>query len=233
MLRQLGLMVLVVMLGGAALAQTAEAPERRITVTGEGRVEAVPDMASVTVGVETHAETAGAALVANSEAMTAVFAVLEEAGIARADFQTSQISLNPVWNDRRSEQQGPPEITGYAASNLVTVRVREIAGLGGVLDALGQAGANRLQGIAFELSDPRELLDRARERAVADARAKAELLVAAAGVGLGPVLSISEAAYAPGPMMMRAQAAEMAMDMPVAEGQVSLEARVEMVFALE
>jgi uncharacterized protein len=230
MLHRLGFLVLCLSLAGMAAAEEAE---RRITVTGEGSVEAVPDLATVTAGVETQAPTASEALTANSVAMTAVFGVLEAAGIAREDVQTSQISLNPVWNHRPSAPDAPPQVTGYSASNLVTVRVRDIARLGAVLDAMGQAGANRIQGIGFAMSEPREQQDRARTLAVEDARAKAELLARTAGVTLGEVVSIAEAGRMGPPIMMRAAAEDMAMAAPIAEGQVTLEARVDMVFAIE
>jgi uncharacterized protein YggE len=230
MLHRLGVLVLCLSLAGMAVADEAEG---RITVTGEGSVEAVPDLATITAGVETQAPSASEALTANSVAMTAVFGVLEAAGVAREDVQTSQISLNPVWNHRPTMPEAPPELTGYAASNLVTVRVRDIARLGAVLDAMGQAGANRIQGIGFAMSEPRELEDRARARAVEDARAKAELLARTAGVTLGPVVSIAEAGRMGPPVMMRAAAEDMAMAVPIAEGQVAIEARVDMVFAIE
>jgi uncharacterized protein YggE len=230
MLHRLGVLVLCLSLAGMAAADEAE---RRITVTGEGSVEALPDLATVTAGVETQAPTASEALTANSEAMTAVFGVLEAAGIVREDVQTSQISLNPVWNHRQATPDAPPQITGYAASNLVTVRVREIARLGAVLDAMSQAGANRIQGIGFAMSEPREQQDGARARAVEDARAKAELLARTAGVTLGPVVSITEAGRMGPPVMMRAMSDEAAMPAPIAEGQVAIEVQVDMVFAIE
>lgn len=214
---------------GPGMAQ--EQPPRQIVVAGEAEVEAPPDRAVVTAGVDSQAATAAAALEANAAAMTAVFDALEAAGVPPADFQTSQLSLDPLW-ENREDGVGPPRVVGYQASNLVTVTVREIARLGPVIDAVTGAGANRLHGIAFEVSEPRPYLDDARERAVADARARAELYARAAGVTLGPVVTIREATDIGGPQPMYARA-EMAVATPIAEGTVALSARVEVVYAIE
>jgi uncharacterized protein len=218
-----------VALAAPVLAQ--EPPARQITVTGMAEAEAVPDVATVTAGVETRAATAAAALAGNSEAMTRVFAAIEAAGIERRDLQTSQLGLDPVYAPYDGSEE-PQRVVGYQASNLVTVRVREVAKLGALIDAVTGAGANRLYGIGLEVSDPREQIDAARERAVADARAKAELYARAAGVSLGPVVSIRETAeQPPGPVMMRAEAADAAP--PVSEGTVTLSTQVEIVYAIE
>jgi len=210
----------------AAPLAAQEAP-RVITVTGEGRIEAAPDLATLTAGVQSEALTAAPALAATSQAMQAVFDALAAAGIAPADMQTSQLSIDPVW-----AEDGSGRIRGYSASNLVTIRVRDVARLGAVIDAASAAGANRVFGIGFELAEPRAQADAARERAVADARAKAELLAKAAGVTLGPVLSIREGGEpAPGPMFARAEMADAAA--PVAQGVVGIDARVEIVYGLD
>ena len=215
---------------GPLLAQ--EAPPRQLTVVGSAEIEAVPDLATVTAGVETQAPTAAEALTANSQAMAAVFAALEAAGIARRDLQTSQLSLSPVYEPYRDGAEAPQRIVAYQASNLLTVTVREIGKLGGVIDELAEAGANRLHGVGFEVARPRAALDEARRQAVVDARAKAELFAEAAAVTLGPVVSLTESmAQAPVPYRARA---DMAMEAaPVAEGTVTLGAEVEVVFGLE
>lgn len=216
---------------GLVLAAPAAAEDlpRQITVTGTARVEAVPDLATVSVGVTTRAATAAAALAASSEAMTAVMAGLDGAGVAAADRQTSQLSLSPVYGGDRDG--GEPEATAFQADNTVTVRVRDIARLGEIIDALTKAGANRLYGVGFELSEPREALDGARRAAVADARARAELYAEAARVTLGPVISLREGAGG-GPMPMYARA-EAASAVPIAEGTVTLTAEVEVVYGIE
>jgi uncharacterized protein YggE len=223
--------VLALMLAVAVPAAAQDEPPRQIVVTGVGEVEAAPDRATVTAGVETQGETAAEALAANATTMTAIFAALEAADVPRADFQTSQLSLDAIWEDR-SGAEGPPKVVGYQASNLVTVRVREIARLGVVIDAVTTAGANRMYGIGFEVAEPKPFLDDARKAAVADARARAELLAGAAGVTLGPVLTIREVGDMGGPRPMFARA-EMDAAPPVSEGTVGLSARVEIVYAIE
>ena len=231
------LVVLAVVLGLAAAPVAAQEAARQpsarqITVIGSAEAQGVPDLATITAGVETRAETAAGALSANSEAMTAVLAALHGAGVARADVQTSQLSISPVYEPYREGTPEAQKVAGYEATNMVTVRVRDVAKLGATVDAVTTAGANRLYGIGFDVSEPKPLLDSAREKAVADARAKAELFAKAAGVTLGPVVRISEALNVPGPMVMRAEAmADKAA--PVEGGTVSLQAQVEIVYGLE
>ncbi|WP_324562170.1 SIMPL domain-containing protein, partial [Amaricoccus sp.] len=215
--------------GGPALAQ--ETP-RQITVMGSAQVEAVPDRATITAGVETRAPTAAEALAANAQAMAEVFAALEAAGVEKRDAQTSQLNLNAVYEPYREGAEAPPQVVAYEASNMVTVKVRALANLGKLIDALVGSGANRLYGIGFDVSEPRPSLDAARREAVADARAKAELFAEAAGVTLGPVVTIREDTGMGGPQPLRAQAA-MAEAVPVAEGTVTLTADVEVVFGIE
>lgn len=214
-----------------ASAQPSEAPERSISVSGAAEVEAVPDLARVSAGVETRAGTAAEAMAANSAAMAEVFAALEAAGIERRDIQTSNLSLGAVWDHSRDNE--PPQIIGYRASNIVSVRVRDVGALGGVIDAVTGAGANRLDGIGFELSDPAAAMTEARAQAVADARTRAETYARAAGVTLGPVLSIRENGQQ-SPQPFFARAATEAMDAaPISEGSIVMRAQVGMVFAIE
>lgn len=225
------LVALALAFGLAAAPVVAQEPPR-ITVTGTAEAQAVPDVATITAGVETRAETAAAALAANSEAMAAVLAALDASGVERRDVQTSQLSINPVYEPYREGSPEAQRVAGYEAANMVTVRVRDVAKLGATVDAVTKAGANRLFGIGFDVSDPKPTLDAARRQAVADARAKAELFAEAAGVKLGPVVRIGEAVNAPGPVVMRAEAmADKAA--PVEGGTVSLQAQVEIVYALE
>ncbi|WP_233417147.1 SIMPL domain-containing protein [Halovulum marinum] len=217
-----------------ALAQ--EPPPPRIQVTGEGEVAAAPDMAQVQIGVTTESGTAAAALDANSEATAAVLARLAEQGVAEADMQTGNLSLYPRRDDRRSQNGGgldEPPIVGFVANHTVSVTIRQLDSLGGVLDAVVSDGANTLGGLSFGLQDPAEALDAARREAVADAMRKAELYAEAAGVVLGPVRAISEPVMQDGPMPMMAMEADMMRGaVPVAEGEVKVTATVTMSFAI-
>jgi uncharacterized protein YggE len=206
-----------------ALAEDAMPP--MITVTGTGTVEAVPDIATLSIGVTSQGDTAAAALSANSAQLEAVMARLTATGIEARDMQTSNLSLNPNWTGNDGSSGSAPTIAGFVASNILTIRVRQIDGLGAVLDAVVADGANTLNGLSFGLADPDPVLDEARKEAVADARARAELLAAAAGVKLGRVISISDGSMPSGPMpMFRADAAAMAV--PVAGGELGLSASV-------
>jgi hypothetical protein len=213
----------------ALRAQTAAPPDVAvISVTGTGTVELPPDIATLTIGVTTQGETAAEALAENTAAVTAVLARLAEAGIAPRDMQTSNLSINPNWGGYDSSS---PSISGYVAVNQVTVRVRALDTLGEVLDAAVTDGANTLNGLTFGLADPGPALDEARKAAVAEARARAELLAGAAGVGLGRILSIRETVVSPDPVpMFRAEAASA--PVPVAGGELGLTASVTIDFEI-
>jgi uncharacterized protein YggE len=216
-----------------ALPAAAQDVPRTITVSGLGEVTAVPDMAHVTLGAQSEAATADEALSATSVAVAAALEVLTGAGIEERDIQTSGISLSPrmVWP---SDGTGSPRIDGYVASNQLTVRVRDLTKLGDVLDAVVKSGANMLGGVSFTLSEPRATEDAARRAAVEDARARAELFAAAAGVTLGDVQQISEDSFAQPMARMMAAEASMAdaSPPPVAPGELTVSARVQMVYAI-
>lgn len=219
--------------GNAAFAQ--EPPERRVTVTGEGEITAAPDQANITVGVSERGATATDALRANTRAMQALFDVLDGSGIDGADRQTSGLSLQPVYDNRNTEPGEGPRIVGYEASNALMIRVTKLELLGDVLDAVTVAGANRIDGISFGLSDTEAMMRDARRMAVEDAMERAQLYVQTAGASLGPVMTISEVGgSAPRPVPEMAMA-RMASDMavPIAEGEVGLSVRVNVVFAIE
>lgn len=202
-----------------------------ITVTGEGNVEAAPDIATIQLGVTSTGKTAAEALAANNAAMEAVMARLTAAGIAARDLQTTGLSVNPNWTGYESSSVGGPQISGYTASNMLTVRVRALEGLGGVLDAAVSDGANTLNGLSFGLADPKPVLDAARKAAVADATARATLLAEAAGVKLGQVVSITEGDVASAPVMVMEKFAQDA-GVPTAGGEVGYSANVTVVWQL-
>lgn len=223
-------MTAVVMLAGS-MAAAQEAALRQITVTGEGRVAAAPDMATLRLGAAAEAKEAAEALRLTSEITQRILDRLGEAGIEARDIQTSGLSLSPLRQNYREGNAETPGIAGYAASNGVTVRLRDLDRLGDVLDAVVSDGANTLDGLSFGLTDPRPLMDEARQLAVADARAKAELYAKAAGVTLGAVQSLVErGGGSPAPYM-----AEMSMargSVPVAAGELDVSADVQIVYEI-
>ncbi len=213
----------------AALPAASQQQETGLVVRGQGRVEAPPDMATLSLGVTAEAGTAREAMARNSDAMTAVLQRLRSSGIGGPDVQTSGLTLSP-----RYVQQGPdetPQVSGYVAQNVVTVRVLALDDLGPVLDAAVSDGANTMGGLSFGVQEPQALEDQARREAVEDARRKAEEMADAAGVALGPVRAIVEEGFGGGPVMMEARMA-MANSVPVAEGEVTFESNVRMVFDL-
>ena len=224
----------VVLLGFIALfplmVGAGEVP-RNLSVSGHGSVETVPDMATITLGVSQQARTAGEALSAISSVSAQVFASLEAAGIAPRDMQTSGLNLHPLFSNRNASTNAPPAIVGFNASNMVTVRVRELSALGTILDIVAQDGANEFNGLQFGLQAPDVLEQEARVAAVHDAMARATVMAEAAGVKVGRVISISEMGGGNRPMMMARGAASFDA-MPVAAGEVSLSADVSMVFEI-
>jgi uncharacterized protein YggE len=217
----------VTLFAAPALAQTVPPPT--ISVTGEASVSVPPDLAMVDGGVTSEAKTAREASDANNTAMGKVLLALKTAGIDQKDVQTSRLSLQPQSAPNRA---GPSAITSYRASNRVTIRVRDVTKVANVIDTLVGAGANEIGGINFMVSQASKLLDEARDKAVADARRKAEIYARAAGVTLGAPLSISEDGNPP-PMPYRRMSAGMAASAPVAQGEETLSVTVGVSWAIK
>lgn len=208
----------------------AETPH--LQVTGRGEVTAVPDMATVTLGVELEARTAEAVSREAAERMREVLGVLTVVGVAPEDVRTSGLSLRPVYEDRRQDLERAPRLLGFAAQNTLTVTVRDLDGLGDMLDRVISGGANTFRSVRFGLQDPSFAGEDARREAVADALARATVLAEAAGAERGRVLVMSEGgAAAP---RYEVAAVRMASDsaVPVAPGTLTVTAEVSMVFEL-
>ena len=214
--------------GAPALAQSDIPPA--ISVTGEASISVPPDLALVDAGVASDAKTAREASEANNNAMTKVMAALKAANVDPKDIQTSRLSLQPQYAPNRS---GPSSVVGYRVSNRVTVRIRDVTKLANVIDTLVGAGANDIGNVSFEVSQASKLLDDAREKAVADARRKAEIYARAAGVTLGAPLSISEEG-APQPAFRGKMVAPMAAaPTPIAQGEETLSISVSVTWAIK
>jgi len=217
-----------------AVAQNAapQAP-RTLTVTGAGEAAAAPDMAVLSIGVETEGATAADALRDNSEKMRAVIDKLKALGVAERDIQTSGLSVNPRYDYKARGET--PRLIGFVASNTVTAKLRDLEEAGAILDQTVQVGANTIRNLSFAFSDPQPLYDAARRDAVAHARSKAELLSEAAGVRLGPVLTIHESqAYAPSPPLAMARMEAAAdVSVPLQGGESVVTANVTIVYEIE
>jgi uncharacterized protein YggE len=210
------------------LATALPAYAGTISIEGHGEVRATPDMATINSGVTSQGATAREALDANTAAMNELISALKQAGIESRDIQTSGFSVNPnyVYSDERDSNgySLPPRINGYQVSNSVTVIVRDLADLGGILDTSVTVGANTVNGVSFSVADPSDLLDEARKAAFANAHEKADLYAGVAGATLGDLLSISEQqsfnAPQPYPMYARAEMAAAA-PVPVEAGEMT------------
>jgi uncharacterized protein YggE len=204
-------------------AQADVAPPPTISVTGEASISAPPDLAQIEAGVTTDAKTAREASGANNDAMGKVLLALKGAGISEKDYQTSQLSLQPQYANQN--RPGPNVLSGYRATNRVTVKLRDVTKIASVIDVVTAAGANDIGGINFTVSNASKLLDDARAQAIADARRKAEIYAKAAGVTLGAPVSISEHGAAV-PVMYRRAAAPMAAEVAIAPGEETLRVTV-------
>ena len=215
-----------------AAAQQVFQPLPALSVSAEGRSLRAPDVADMSGGVVTTAATASVAMAENATRMTAVVAAVRRAGIAERDIQTAGISLEPQY---KYEQNRPPVLTGYQATNTVNLRVRKLADAGRLIDALVATGANQISGPNFRVDDSSAALDEARQQAVTIATTRANLYAKAAGVRIKRILSISESGGEqprPQPMMMMRAKAEGA-STPVSPGEVTLSITVNMSFEIE
>jgi uncharacterized protein YggE len=225
----LGFVVAAILLAAPALAQTMPPPA--ISVTGEANVSVAPDHAQIDGGVTSDAKTAREASDANNAAMGKVLLALKGAGIEEKDYQTSRLSLQPQFatSSKVSERPG---IVSFRASNRVTVKIRDVTKVANVIDVLAGAGANDIGGINFSVSQASKHLDEAREKAIADARRKAEIYAKAVGVTLGEPISISEEG-APVPVFRGKVASPMAAGAPVAQGEETLSVTVSVSWAIK
>ncbi|MBE9540255.1 MAG: SIMPL domain-containing protein [Proteobacteria bacterium] len=213
-------------------------PFPRIHVTGEGSIDIAPDMAVLGLTVMREAKTARLALDANSDAMKKVLSALRAEGIADRDLQTSNFSIQPkyVYPQERSGERKQRQIVGYTVRNSLTVRVRDIARVGAILDKSVTLGINQGGNIMFTNDDPSAAITQARTQAVKAALAKANTLATAAGVKVGKILEISEQSFPSHPMPIAR--AEMAMArssdaVPMATGESTYRVNVNVSFAIE
>ncbi len=220
--------------GGPTYISTGNAPAPMLNVSATGHANAAPDRATVSAGVVQQGKTAREAMMGNATLMTAVFDELEAAGIPKKDITTSQLSLQPQY-DYRNRQK--PTIKGYEARNTVTVKSDDIEQVGPMLDALVRAGVNNINQVQFSVKEPKSAMDKARKDAIREAKEKAEGMAEAAGVKLGPLLSINEAnrgGFNPQPMMMRAEMADMGgrASTPISAGEQTMSVTVNLSYGI-
>ena len=205
-----------------------------ISVNGLGEVSAVPDIATLRLGIEARESTVAAAQSKASEAMDKVMKALSDNGIAEKDIQTQSFSINRVtrWDPESQEEV----VTGYMVTNMVTAKIREIDNAGSIIDAVAAAGGDliRIDGISFSVEDPTSYYAEARQEAMADALAKARQLADASGVKVGKPIFISEYTQS-GPIFQREFAVpeEAAIKTAISPGEVDIILTVQVTYAIE
>jgi uncharacterized protein len=201
---------------------------RQITVIGTGDVKATPDQATVQIGVQSQGQTSQAAIADNNTKMEALLAKLKELGVADKDIQTSNFSISPTYSENGQT------VTGYQVSNNASVTIRDVATTGTLLDGVVQAGANSIYGINFGIADTKALEGQARNAAIADAKAQADAMAQAAGGSVGQILNITETIGSTPvqPMMMRQEAMQADSAVPIAQGEQTVNAQVQITYEL-
>lgn len=205
-----------------------------ITVGGTGSAFGQPDVAVITLGVQTEADSVGAARSQAAESMDAMLAALKDGGVADDDIQTTRFSVFPVYDFTNNRQ----ELRGFAVDNTVIAKIRTIDDTGDLIDAAVEAGGNnaRVENLQFTIDDPSALEDEARRDAMAEARQKAETLADEAGVDLGAPRSISESG-GPVPRAFDEQAASLAFQedagSPIEVGQLEVVVSVQVVYGVD
>ncbi len=218
----------------AALPAPAIAPVEGtlLNISANAEARRVPDVATLSAGVVTQAADGNTAMRQNAQQMDKVLAAITAAGIADRDVQTSGVNLSPQYRYAENEA---PKITGYQASNTVNLKVRDIAGLGKVLDALAAQGANQINGPSFEIDQPEPVYDEARLEALKKAQARAQTYAKSLGLQVRRIVSISESGGGGfRPVMMRAAVAQSAADVstPVSPGESTVSVNLDVVFEL-
>lgn len=216
----------------AAQGTTPSTDGTLLSVSAQGETRRVPDVATLSAGVVTQAEEADDALQANASQMNRLMQAIAKAGIEERDIRTSGLSVSPRY--RRADGQAP-QISGYQASNTVSLKVRDITRLGEVIDALVASGANQVHGPQFEIGEPDEAYDEARRTALQNARDRAGLYASALGLEVRRIISISEGGgFMPPPMPMMAMRAmdSAAEASPVSPGESTVSVNLDVVFEL-
>ncbi|MDH5695486.1 MAG: SIMPL domain-containing protein [Dehalococcoidia bacterium] len=210
--------------------------QQGIWVSGKGEVSVTPDIATLRLGVEAQAATVAEAQTQAAEVMDRVIATLTDNGVAKKDIQTQYFSISQVtrWNRETEEEI----VVGYRVTNMVIAKIREIDKAGSTIDAVAAAGGDltRINSIGFSVDDPSAYYEEARQKAMADAKAKAEQLAKLAGVKLGKPTYISEGIQIP-PIYPRGVYEEAALPAPapttpISPGEMELSLTVQVAYAI-
>ena len=230
-----GIGVTAALLAGCSASSNAVDQSRSVTVVGSGKVTGVPDTLSATIGVDVEAADVSAAINAASATIAKITDAAVAAGVDRTDIQTQQVLISPRYSSPGTGG-GSATISGYQATNTVSIKVRDLTKASKVLgDTVGAGGnSTRLSGVSFAIDDDSALMRNAREAAFADARARADQYARLAGDKLGKALVITEtnSVDSPSPTLRRAPEAMAAAPVPIEPGQQTLTYSVTVKFAL-
>jgi uncharacterized protein YggE len=230
----LGLAAAMALPVAVAAAETPVQP--RIVVSGEGEATVAPDMALLSLSVMREAKTAREALDANNAAMADVIEAIKLFGVADRDLQTANLQIMPRYNyTNKPDGTQEAELLAYQVTNTLSVRVRDLAKTGEIIDKAVSLGVNQGGNITFTSDDPSATITEARKRAVEEATAKANTLAEAAGVSLGRIMEITDQTYAAQPMSIEAKAFDRALAsaVPIQAGENAYRVQVTMTFELK
>lgn len=220
--------------GATATVTADQSPVLAFAITEE--IKSTPDRVSIGAGVTTTAQTAQEAVRQNATQMTSVIAALRRAGIAERDIQTSGFNLSAQYDYNNRTEGQPPRLTGYQASNMVTVKSNDISRVGALIDALVAAGGNNINGPEFSVSNADTALDAARTAALQRATARAQFYAQAAGYRSARLVAISEGVARgerPVPMMARMSADAAGAATPMMAGEVANAVTINVEYRLE
>lgn len=237
------LVLAMVDLAGCSPGNTiTDSQQQGIWVTGEGKVTAVPDIATLSLGIEAEEASVAEAQAQATKAMNDVMTALTENGVDKKDIQTQYFSIQQVtkWDNDKQEQV----VVGYQVTNTVTAKIRSLPQesfpldykAGRIIDAVAQAGGNltRINSINFSIDDPSAYYKGARDKAMADANAKASQLAELAGVTLGKPTYISESTYVPAPVQrVTYEAKAAAPETPISPGEMEISVSVQVAYAIK
>jgi len=222
--------------GASGLKLYLNNQQEGIWVNGSGKVSAAPDIAILRLGIEAQESSVAYAQEQANGAMNAVMSTLKTSGIAEKDIQTQYFNIQKV--TRWDEKEGREVVMGYRVTNMVTAKIRAIDKVGTVIDAVAVAGGDltRIDSIGFSIDEPSVYYAEARNKAMADATAKAGQLAELAGVKLGKATYITENTYYPYPIYREDYSGKMAaapaMETPISPGEMEISANVQVVYEI-
>ncbi|MCS7183894.1 MAG: SIMPL domain-containing protein [Patescibacteria group bacterium] len=181
---------------------TSDKFSRTFTVTGEGKVEVVPNIAEIRIGLITQGSELSKIENENTQKINRIIKFLKEQGIEEKDIKTENYSVNPVYDYQKS----PYQIVAYSINQNIVVKVRDLKKVGNILQRSVNYGANSVSGPNFIIDDQEIYLEKAREKAIKNAQEKAKKIAKIAGFRLGKIVNISESQQLPSPIPIFSQA---------------------------